>query len=86
MERSGEEGEGARGMNNDETIAREMGRMEAEVNALKSDVAEIKSDVRVIRDAFNEAKGGWRTIALVAGVAGTVGALAAKIAPFLPFK
>lgn len=69
-----------------ETMAHAQGRMEAEICALQSDMTQVKNDVRAIRDTLAEAKGGWKTLALVAGAAGAMGALAAKIAPFLPFR
>ena len=64
-------------------IQRELGRHEAEIGSLKADVGTLVTDVRAIRNTLAEAKGGWKTLMLVAGAAGAAGAFVAKFAPFL---
>lgn len=63
-----------------EEIQRDLGRHEAEIGALQSDMKELKRDVKAILATLSEAKGGWKTLMLVAGVAGAVGALLGKFA------
>ena len=57
--------------------------LKTEVEYLKGHITEIRSDTREIKETLHQAKGGWKTLMLVAGISSTVGALAAKIAPFL---
>lgn len=58
-----------------------VGQHGAEIKALQSDMSEMKGDVKTILAMLNQAKGGWKTLLLVAGVAGAAGALAAKLFP-----
>jgi len=60
--------------------------LETEVEAMKRDMADMKSDLRIIRDTLLQARGGWKTLMLVAGLASTVGAVLAKILPFLTIR
>lgn len=60
--------------------------LETQVEAMQRSMDDVKSDVRIIRDTLIQAKGGWKTLMLVAGVAGSAGALLAKIVPFLPMR
>lgn len=57
--------------------------LKTEVDYLKTHINEIKSDTREIKETLSQAKGGWKTLMLVAGISSTVGALAAKVLPFL---
>jgi chromosome condensin MukBEF ATPase and DNA-binding subunit MukB len=57
--------------------------LETEMKTVKDDVHDIKTDVKAIRDTLAQAKGGWKTLMLVAGVAGSAGALMAKFLPFM---
>lgn len=57
---------------------RTLGEHGARITAVEGDIKEIKADVKTILEQLNQAKGGWKTLMLVAGVAGTMGALAAK--------
>ena len=59
--------------------------LKTEVEYLKSHITEIRSDTREIKETLSQAKGGWKTLMLVAGISSTVGALAAKILPFFGF-
>ncbi len=58
----------------------ELGELQAEVRNVKEDVAEMKSDLRDVRDILSQAKGGWKTLLLVAGIAGVMGAAVSKLA------
>ncbi len=60
--------------------------LEIEVHSLKEDLAELKTDIRSIRDTLSQAKGGWKTLMLVAGVAGSLGAVASSLLPHIVIK
>lgn len=64
-------------------LQRDVGRHDAEIEALKADMAEVKADVKQVLSTLSEAKGGWKTLMLVAGAAGSAGALIGKFFPFL---
>ena len=59
--------------------------LKTEVEYLKGHITEIRSDTREIKETLHQAKGGWKTLMLVAGISSTLGALFAKFAPFLGF-
>lgn len=63
---------------NDET-SRTLGRHDAEIEQLQRDMQQLKDDVRAIREILAQARGGWRTLMLVAGIAGALGAAAQKL-------
>lgn len=69
-----------------EEVHLKLGEHGAEIANLQRDMSEIKADLKAIRDTLSEAKGGWKTLMLVAGVAGTAGAILSKIFPFLVVK
>jgi hypothetical protein len=46
-------------------------------------MVELKNDVKSILTTLSEARGGWKTLMLVAGVAGAVGAILGKFATML---
>ena len=62
---------------------KELGRLEARMDAMEADMTDIKKDVRQIRDAALSVKGGWKTIVIFASVSAAVGALGAKVFPLL---
>lgn len=57
--------------------------LEIEVETMKRSMDDVKVDVRIIRDTLLQARGGWKTLMLVAGLASAVGALLSKLLPFL---
>lgn len=63
-----------------EDMHRDLGRHEAEIEALQADMRDLKRDVKTILTTLSEARGGWRTLMLVSGVAGAVGALLGNLA------
>ena len=67
-------------------MQRDMGRLESRMTSVENDLSDIKRDTRTILDTLAQAKGGWKTLVLVASIAGTMGALAAKLLPFIPVK
>lgn len=65
-----------------DALQRDMGRLEARVDAQESELREIKADVKAILALVNQAKGGWKTLVVVGAVAGAMGALVAKLGFF----
>ncbi len=66
-------------MRDDTDLARQIGRLEAQVASLERDAVEIKGDLKALVATVNQARGGWKTLMLVAGAAGAAGALASKV-------
>lgn len=75
-------------------IQRDIGRHDAQIEALERDVKrmreemhemriEFASELRKINETLSEARGGWRTLMLVGGVSATVGAAVAKVVTWL---
>ena len=60
-----------------------LAKLEQQVLSADEDMRELKSDVKTILATLAEAKGGWKTLVLIAGAAGAVGALALKIGMFI---
>lgn len=56
----------------------QVGRHGAEIESLRREIEEMRQDVREIANTLAEARGGWKTLMLVAGIAGAVGAGLAK--------
>lgn len=61
-------------------------KLETEVEYIRKDLDQMKDYLRCINDTLAQAKGGWKTLMIVAGLSSTVGALIAKVAPFVLFK
>lgn len=57
--------------------------LSTELEHMRRDMDEVKSDLKVIRETLQQAKGGWKTLMLVAGISSTVGAFIAKLSPWL---
>lgn len=64
---------------------RELGEMSAKIEHLENTVTAMQKDLRTIRDTLLQARGGWKTLMLVAGLSATIGGLLAKIVPLLSF-
>jgi negative regulator of sigma E activity len=56
----------------DQIDRRDYGRLEAEVAQLVKAVATLQGDVAQMRAMMQEARGGWRAIALVGGISATI--------------
>ena len=67
-----------------ETTDKDIGRLEGRMSSVERDLSIMKTDLRCILKTLNEARGGWKTLLLVAGVAGTMGAAASKLLSFGP--
>ncbi len=57
----------------------ELGELQAEVRNVKEAVGEMRKDIKGILGTLNQAKGGWKTLLLVAGIAGVAGAVLTKL-------
>jgi hypothetical protein len=71
---------------NDSIDRRDYGRLEAQVEQLTKDVHALRLTVEMMSAMMQEAKGGWRAIAMMAGVAGTIGAAVSWIATHVKFS
>jgi hypothetical protein len=63
-------------------ISQAIGALESRAETSERDMAEMKRDVKMILGCLAQAKGGWKTLLLVAGMASAVGALIGKLLPF----
>ena len=69
------------------SVERELGEMSSRLRTLEREMAETRETLKELHDLALQAKGGWKTLLLVAGFAGLIGALGAKVAMvsgFLP--
>lgn len=64
-------------------VYRQLGEQHAEIRNLREDVDEVKRDVKFMLGILSEAKGGWKTIALIAGVASMATVLGTKLLAIL---
>lgn len=60
-------------------MERDIGRHDAEIEALQREIAELRVEVREISKMLSEARGGWRSLMLVGGAASALGALMSKL-------
>lgn len=74
---------------------RDLGRHDAQIEALERDVKYMREEMHAMRTEFSEqlkainttlseARGGWKTLMLVGGISATIGAAAAKLISKLP--
>lgn len=56
--------------------------LKTEVEYLKRAITEIGNDTKEIKETLSQAKGGWKTLLLVAGVSSAVGAVLVKLMPW----
>lgn len=64
-------------------IERDIGNLEARMQAVESELHAMRIDVREIRDALVGVKGGWRTLMIVIGLAASIGAALGKYVPLV---
>jgi hypothetical protein len=64
-------------------IDRDIGRHDAQIEALQSEVVLIRKDLDEIKRLLNESRGGWKVMMAVAGLSGAVGAGGTKIIHWL---
>lgn len=65
------------------TIERDMGALQARMEAVEQEVHAIRRDVREIRDAVVTARGGWKVATVVIGLSASMGAILGKILPLV---
>lgn len=65
------------------TIEREVGSLQARMEAVESEMQAMRADVREIRDALVTARGGWKMLTLVIGFSVSLGAALGKLLPAL---
>lgn len=68
-----------------DSMERQLGRHDAEIENLTREFAEMRKDMKTVLTLLSEARGGWKTLMLVAGMAGAVGAFAHQIAIWIGF-
>ena len=56
------------------SIERELGNLQARMEAVEHELQAVRSDLRDIRDAVTSARGGWRLLMVTIGLAATLGA------------
>jgi hypothetical protein len=56
--------------------------LKTEVEYLKAHIEDMRTDLKEIKTTLSEARGGWKTLLLVAGVSSAVGGLLAKFMPW----
>jgi hypothetical protein len=66
-------------------LQRDLGRLEAEVAALKADVDEMRTDLKTILAALAQVKGGWRVLMAAGALGAALMAGLLKIVPFIPW-
>ena len=57
------------------SIERELGNLQARMEAVEHELQGVRSDIREIRDAVTSARGGWRLFVVTIGLATTLGAV-----------
>ncbi len=65
------------------SIEREVGALQARMEAVESEMQAMRADVREIRDALVTARGGWKMLTLVIGFSVSLGAALGKLLPAL---
>lgn len=64
---------------------REYGQLEAHVAQLREDVRRLQETVNSMANMMEQARGGWKAIALIGGVSGAVGACIAWVVQHTKF-
>jgi archaellum component FlaC len=69
-----------------EDLQRDLGKHDAQIDALDKDLREMKEDMRrifekleAINATLSEAKGGWKTLMWVAGASAALGGVVVKL-------
>jgi hypothetical protein len=66
-----------------EEMHRDIGRHDAEIEALQREIKELRMEVREISRMLSEARGGWRSLMLIGGVASAIGAGFTKLLGYI---
>lgn len=62
------------------SVERELGEMSSRLRTLEREMSETRETLKQLHELALQAKGGWKTLMLVAGFAGLVGAIGSKVA------
>jgi chromosome condensin MukBEF ATPase and DNA-binding subunit MukB len=65
------------------SLERDVGALEARMQAVEQEIQAMRADVRDIRDALVTARGGWKLLTLVIGGSVSFGVALAKLVPVL---
>ena len=75
----------------DGEIQRDLGKHEAQIDALERDIHLMRAEMKSISDqlatintTLSEAKGGWKTLMFISGASAAVGGLLVKLLAWLP--
>lgn len=74
------------GLNSSSIDGRDFGRLEAEVAQLVKAVTTLQQDVAQMKSLMQEARGGWRAVALVGGISATVTSAVVWVWQHVQFK
>ncbi len=64
-------------------LAQQLGEVKGRLRAAEEALREQGQDIKAILQTLNQARGGWRTLLLVAGISGACGALATKVSTII---
>ncbi len=64
------------------SLDRDVGALEARVEAVEGELRDLKRDMREIRDAIVTVRGGWKLLTLVVAISASLGAALAKFIPW----
>lgn len=56
------------------SIERELGNLQARMEAVEHELQAVRGDIREMRDAVTSARGGWRLLVVTIGLATSLGA------------
>lgn len=65
-----------------DNLHRTIGDHDARIDTVEDELRELRHDMREVLTMLHEARGGWKTLMLIAGAAGAGGALIGKLLPF----
>lgn len=64
-------------------LAQQLGEVQGRLKAAEEALREQGQDIKAILKTLNQARGGWKTLLLVAGMSGACGALATKVSTII---
>lgn len=64
-------------------ITRDVGEIKADVGNIKDRLEKLEVETRINTDTLTQAKGGWKTLMLIAGAASALGAGLTHIAQYM---
>ena len=64
-------------------MARQLGEVQGRLKSAEGAIREQHADIKSILRTLNQARGGWKTLLLVAGISGACGALVTKVSTII---